>query len=226
MNKLEDYFWNCDKKLKVHKWHHYFKIYDRHFKQFIGKNPTILEIGVYHGGSLEMWNHYFDNKCQIYGVDIDPSCLSVPDKLQSTNINITIGDQGSREFWLSYLKDKPKFDIVIDDGGHNMVQQIITYEELYFDHISDNGVYLCEDLHTSYWPIYEGGLNKPNTFIEYSKNFIDMINYHHIEKDTMTNEKKYIFEKFKKKTDSIHYYDSIIVLEKNIELDEPIATVR
>ena len=58
MNKLEDYFYNKEKKLPVHKWLHYFDIYDRHFKRFIGKNPVILEVGVAEGGSLEMWNYF------------------------------------------------------------------------------------------------------------------------------------------------------------------------
>ena len=67
MNKLEEYFFNkTDKTLKSCKYHEYLKIYDRYFKKFIGKNPTILEIGVQAGGSLEMWNHYFDKKCEIY----------------------------------------------------------------------------------------------------------------------------------------------------------------
>jgi len=223
MNKFDNYFWNCDKQLKIHKWHHYFKIYDRHFNTFIGKNPTILEIGVSEGGSLEMWNYYFDNKCTIYGIDINPKCLEVPNKLQTTNINIVIGNQESREFWKQYLKDKPKFDIVIDDGGHFMNQQIITYEEIY-GHISDNGVYLCEDLHTSYWNEYGGGLNKSISFIEYSKKFIDMINYYHIRVDLSNINEAY--KNFRKTTNSIHYYDSIIVLEKNIDLEIPTATIR
>ena len=137
-NKLEIYFWNHNKKLKVHKWHHYLKIYDRHFRKFIGKNPTILEIGVSQGGSLEMWNNYFDNKCQIFGIDIIPDCMNVPKKLNVSNIHIAIGDQEDREFWKKYLKDKPKFDIVIEDGGHTMKQQIVTFEEVY-KHVSDNG---------------------------------------------------------------------------------------
>tara|TARA_Y200000002_G_scaffold370219_1_gene365438 strand:+ start:899 stop:1249 length:351 start_codon:yes stop_codon:yes gene_type:complete len=40
-------------------------------KQFIGKNPNALEIGIIHGGSIEMWNYYFDNKCYIYGIDFE-----------------------------------------------------------------------------------------------------------------------------------------------------------
>ena len=223
MNKLEDYFWNQPKKLQLHKWHHYLKIYDRHFSRFIGKNPTILEIGIDKGGSLEMWNYYFDNKCKIYGIDINPNCLDVPNKLGATNISVTIGNQESREFWKQYLKDKPKFDIVIEDGGHTMNQQIVTYEELY-NHVTDTGVYLCEDLHTSYWSLYGGQLNKPSTFIEYSKKFVDMLNFYHIVDDISAVKDKY--ENFRKKTDSVHYYDSVIVLEKKLDLERPVATVR
>ena len=225
MNKLEEYFWNNpDKKLNVHKWHHYFKIYDKHFKKFIGKNPTILEIGLYKGGSLEMWNYYFDNECSIYGIDINPDCLNIPQNLNSNNLHITIGNQEDRDFWRDYLKVNPKFDIVIDDGGHTMNQQIITYEELY-ESISDNGVYLCEDLHTSYWDEYGGELNKKSSFIEYSKNFIDMINFHHI-RSHPSDDYFIKSKKFREITNSIHYYDSIIVLEKEVDLIIPTASVR
>ena len=177
-------------------------------KNLLEKNPTILEIGVYRGGSLEMWNYYFDNKCTIYGIDINPECTNIKNILNNDNINIIIGNSEDKNF----LQDKPKFDIIIDDGGHTMNQQIIAYEELY-NYMSDNGVYLCEDLHTSYWNEFGGGLNNPNSFIEYSKKFIDMINSYHI-RENITDKDSY--EKFRKTTESITYYDSVIVLEKNI----------
>jgi hypothetical protein len=212
MNKLEDYFYNKEKKLPVHKWLHYFDIYDRHFKRFIGKNPVILEVGVAEGGSLEMWNYYFDGNCTIYGVDINPQSLNAPNILGKSNIKVILGSQDDRTF-LQSLKDLPKFDIIIDDGGHKMSQQIATYEELY-DHLNDDGVYLCEDLHTSYWPdYYEGGYKKADTFIEYSKNFIDYLNAYHI--------RPQMDLKFRKSTHSIHYYDSIIVLERKKDLEPP-----
>ena len=168
-----------------------------------------------------MWNHYFDTKCQIYGVDYIPKCLEVPNNLQTTNVHITIGNQVDRGFWKHYLKDKPKFDIIIDDGGHHMHQQIVTYEELY-KHISDDGVYLCEGLHTSYWKEYGGGLNNPNSFIEYSKKFIDMLHAYHIRGNTVPNE----YKTFRKITNSVHYYDSIIVLEKTADEDAPMESTR
>ena len=74
----------------------------------------------------------------------------------------------------------PKIDILIDDGGHSMNQQIISFEELY-SHIKEDGIYLCEDLHTSYWKTYGGGYKNKESFIEYSKNFIDYINAFHSE---------------------------------------------
>lgn len=208
MNKFQHYFFNEPKTLLIHKWVHYLEIYEKHFNKFLNKSPNILEIGVYEGGSLEMWNYYFDKNCQIYGIDIDPSAKEKVKKLNVENIQVDIGDQENRNFWKDYLKDKPKFDIVIEDGGHTIQQQIVTFEEVY-EHVSENGVYLCEDLHTSYWKSYGGELKNPNTFIEYSKNFIDMLNAYHI--PNCGNEK---FKRFRDVTKSISYYDSVIVLEK------------
>lgn len=216
MNKLECWFHaSNNKKLVIHKWVHYFQIYDRHFKRFQWKNPRILEIGVYKGGSLEMWNHYFDGQCTIVGVDIDPECLRVPQILGASNIQVVLGDQKDRNFWKQFKERFPPFDIIIDDGGHTMEQQITTFEEMY-GHVKGDGVYLCEDVHTSYWPMYGGQLKNPSTFIEYSKNFIDYLNTYHInnhpDPETLA---------FRKTTDSVHYYDSVVVLEKKRDENPP-----
>jgi len=66
----------------------------------------------------------------------------------------------------------PRIDILIDDGGHTPAQQIATLEELYL-HIQPNGVYVCEDLHTSFMPEYGGGYLRPGTFLEYAKGLVD-----------------------------------------------------
>lgn len=72
----------------------------------------------------------------------------------------------------------PNLDILTDDGGRTTIQQIITFEEL-FDHVKMGGIYLCEDTHTSYWGGHGGGFKNQNTFIEFTKNYIDKLNYHH-----------------------------------------------
>lgn len=202
MNDLEKYFRLNDKRI-IHKWQHYFDIYDRHFCKYRNKDIVILEIGVSQGGSLQMWKDYFGDRAKIFGIDINPICK----ELEEENIKIFIGSQSDRIF-LSDLKTKiPPIDILIDDGGHSMTQQIVSYEEL-FNHIKEDGVYLCEDLHTSYWFEYGGGYKRRGTFIEYSKNFIDSINAYH------SHQKKLKVDSFTKSVYSIHYYDSIIVIEK------------
>ena len=220
MNKLEHFFWNKEDKLTINKWHHYFSVYERHFNKFIGKKPTILEIGIFKGGSIQLWNDYFDNECFIYAIDIDPKCLEIEKLNNVKNIKLELGNQEEPEFWRKYLKNKPKFDIVIDDGGHTMNQQIVTYDKVY-NHMSNNGVYLCEDLHTSYWKKFGGGLRNPNSFIEYSKNFIDMLNSFHIKNEDKDKCDIQKYNEFRKQTDSIHYYDSIIVLEKHNNKNDP-----
>jgi len=173
MNDLEKYFRANEGRL-IHKWIHYFDVYDRHFSRFRNKEITILEIGVSQGGSLQMWKDYFGPKAKIYGIDVNPQCKA----LEEENIKIFIGSQSDKKFLEEVKRKIPQVDILIDDGGHTMKQQIVTFETL-FEHVKDNGVYLCEDLHTSYWLEFGGGHKRKGTFIEYSKDFVDVINAYH-----------------------------------------------
>ena len=74
MSLWSDFLTN-DQRL-IHKWTHYFGISDRHFSRFRGKNEVVLEFGVSHGGSLQMWRDYFGPNVRICGVDIDPRCAT------------------------------------------------------------------------------------------------------------------------------------------------------
>lgn len=204
MPQLQTYFEN-NKTNCIDKWMHYFEIYDFWFKKYQNKPVVILEIGVYQGGSLNMWRDYFGEEAKIYAIDINPSCK----QFEKKNTEIFIGSQEDSAF-LKYVKKQiPEIDILIDDGGHTMNQQIVAFEELY-GHIKDDGIYLCEDLHTSYWKIYGGGYKKKNSFIEYSKNFIDLINAWH------AREKKLEINEFTKATYSLHYYSSVLVIQKKL----------
>ena len=89
-----------------------------------------------------------------------------------------------------------------------MRQQINTFEEL-FPTMAPNGVYLCEDLHTSYWREFGGGYRRPGTFIEYSKGFIDNLNAWHSREPTSL-----AVSPFTRSAHSVHFYDSIVVIER------------
>ena len=200
MNDLEKFFFNDDHRL-IHKWRHYFEIYDRHFSRLRGRKINILEIGIMHGGSLQMWQNYFNGNAMIYALDINPECK----KFESENVKVYIGSQEDKKFLQQLAKELPPLDLLIDDGGHSMKQQITTFQELY-DKVKDDGVYLIEDLHTSYMKFYGGGYKKSRSFIEFSKNFIDKLHAWHT--------KKVPVDGFTRSTHSLHFYDSILVLEK------------
>jgi methyltransferase family protein len=202
MNPLETYF-RHNRKGRIHKWMHYFDIYDRHFARFRGKRIVVVEFGVQHGGSLQMWRHYFGRKAKIYGVDIDPRCK----QLERRRTKIFIGDQEDREFLRSIARRTGPIDVLIEDGGHMMGQQIATFEEMY-PHVKEQGVFLIEDLHTSYWKRYGGGYRKPGTFIEYAKNLADQLNAWH------SKDQALVVDEFTRTTRSMHFYDSVIVFEK------------
>lgn len=202
MNELENYFNNNHGRL-IFKWHHYFDIYDRHFKRFRGREIVVVEIGVFHGGSLQMWKSYFGSKAKIYGIDINPRVT----ELREENIEIIIGSQSDRSFLQKLKNDLPPVDILIDDGGHKMKQQLFTFEEL-FGKIKPDGVYVCEDLATSYQLVYGGGYKRMGSFVEFTKNLIDKLNAFHSEQKSLQP------DGLTTSMDSIHYYDNVIVIEK------------
>ncbi len=203
MNDLQLYFESNNRRL-MHKWMHYFDIYDRHFSRYRGTDVHIVEIGIYHGGSLQMWREYFGPSAKIIGIDIDPRCK----ELEEEGIEIIIGNQEDREFLRSLKQRIPRMDILLDDGGHTMQQQIVTFEEL-FSHVAEDGVYLCEDLHTSYWGGYGGGFRKPSSFIEYSKDLIDFLNAWH-----SRDPESFPVNQFTRSAYSMNFYGSVLVIEK------------
>lgn len=188
----------------LNKWEHYLDIYDKYFGQYRNEKFVLLEFGIAHGGSLELWRKYFGENALIIGVDVNPECK----KFEAPNTPVYIGSQEDKEF-LNWLKSQvPAIDILIDDGGHTMKQQIVTFESM-FEKVKEGGLYICEDTHTSYMKDYFGGYKKKDSFIEYAKNFIDDIHGWHFEK----NGKQYVTE-ITKNVRGIHFYDSVVILEK------------
>jgi len=206
-NKLEKYFYK-NKGRQIYKWAHYFEIYDRHFKQYRRRPVTVVEFGVLHGGSLQMWKKYFGRRARIIGVDFNPRCKELEEK----QIEIFIGDQADRNFLRKLRKEIGPVDIVIDDGGHTMEQQIATFEEMW-PALGNGGKYLIEDLHTSYWKLYGGGYQKRSTFIAFAKNLIDQLNAWHARG---TDKKRFKVDKYTKSIKAMHVYSSVIVFDKGV----------
>lgn len=194
MNDLENFFYNEDHRL-IHKWTNYFDIYEQYFSRFRGKQVNILEIGVAHGGSLQMWRNYFGDQCTIHGIDIDPQC----ERFENEYTHIHIFDQGDEKAYYTFYKLAPAFDIIIDDGSHKSKDQITSFKYLFGRMLKFNGVYLVEDTHTSFSRKFTGLFGK--SFINKSKEFISKL----------YRWKPGIFNYIK----AIHYYTGVVIIEKD-----------
>lgn len=190
------------------KWEPYFEVYERHLRQFCMTECTLVEVGVQKGGSLEMWSKYLGTHSKIFGIDIDTECANL--KYVENNIKVEIADQKSMTFWDAFLEKNPKIDIFIDDAGHFCDAQISTFEKV-FPTLPIGSIYICEDVHTSYMLYNGGGYKIKNSFIEYAKNYVDVIHSNWVEGlDTSFEHVK----KIGKDLTSVHIYDSMVVFEK------------
>jgi len=174
-NAMERLFYGPRDRV-VMKWHHYLAVYDRHLARFRGTPVRLLEIGVNRGGSLQLWRDYLGAAAVIHGIDIDPGCALIDDP----GLTVHIGSQADLAFLDGVHAAMGGIDVVIDDGSHVSSDQIATFLAL-FPKLADSGVYICEDLHASYWRRFGGGLKRPGTFIEFLKERIDGLHAHYLE---------------------------------------------
>ena len=211
----------------VHKWHHYFEIYMKHFARYRDRPVRMLEIGVFRGGSLRMWKEYFHPDSTIVGIDVDKSCKAheIPDK----NVYVRIGSQADPNFLAEVNGEFGPFDIILDDGSHKTHHQIISFGALFRSALKDGGCYMVEDMHTNYWIKH---VDSPETFIELSKQMVDMLhepyfnrketNFRSGHADALQElELSYLSANL----DSITFYDSIVVFDKK-KKNLPISELR
>lgn len=119
-----------------------------------------------------------------------------------------IGSQDDPDFLNKVVDEMGGIDVVLDDGSHHMDHIPVTLETL-FPRLAENGVYMIEDLHTSYWPKFGGGLTEDGNFFNYLRRIADVMHRNYLSEDVQ----------FGTGTDynhisGLHIYDSVAVLEK------------
>lgn len=188
---------------ETRKWHHYHAIYDRHLARYRGTGVRLLEIGVHNGGSLQVMRRYLGSGAVIHGLDLDPRCANIDDP----DLTIHIGSQDDSDLLTRIVGEMGGLDVVIDDGSHIWPHQIATFETL-FPLLAENGVYLCEDTHTSYWPEFGGGRPSSDSFVSYARRLVDRL-YAPYSLDPGQPA-----DDFARQTAGIAFYDSVVVLER------------
>jgi len=132
----------------------YLEVYDRLFHHLVHQPIKLLEVGIYHGGSMRLWRDYFPNG-QIIGVD-----LNIPDDLKNEDrIQVFQGSQDDGEFLHRVASQAAPtgFDIIIDDASHlgSLTKQ--TFWHLFDQHLKPGGLYIIEDWGTGYWEDWPDG---------------------------------------------------------------------
>lgn len=127
--------------------HGYLDKYESFLKKFRDEKFNLLELGVAGGSSIRMWEEYFHN-ANIYGCDIRPTAFAAT----TERCKILIMDLSKAD---SYRRlSERTYKIILDDASHFQDQQLLAFFEL-FPQVESGGIYIIEDLQTSFPPIVE-----------------------------------------------------------------------
>jgi hypothetical protein len=184
--------------------HNYTPIYNSYFESIRMKPIKVLEIGFggYEyfdrgGGSAKMWREYFPN-ANIITCDIYP-------KYPIKGVSFyNLSEVGIHLFDISYNSD-----IIIDDGSHINYEVINTFKEI-FPNLKSGGIYVIEDVETSYWNEHGYGgnpdINAKGTTMDFFLKLTHQVNHQNL-KEEFRNE-------FSGQIEFVHFYRNLIIIKK------------
>lgn len=174
----------------------YFSAYEKLLQNYRGKAVTLVEVGVFNGGSLFMWRQYLGVEARIIGIDLNPDAKA----WESYGFEIYIGDQSLDLFWAEFYSKIGDVDILIDDGGHTNRQQITTAHHA-IQNMNDGGILVVEDIHTSY--LREFGNPSHHSFLNFAHRIVDGVN-------SRSYCLKQTYTKYSSRVHSVHFFESMV----------------
>lgn len=159
--------------------------YHRFYSNIIKKDiKQMLEIGIYTGSSLKMWLEYLP-ECYIWGIDInmeqkgDKFTILKCDQSNINDLNESVSKIGENNL-----------ELIIDDGSHIPEHQILTFSVFFEKLLKSGGIYIIEDIETSYWTknsLYgyntNYGINHNKNIINIFSKILHLINSEFLKKD-------------------------------------------
>lgn len=205
---------------KASSFHNYTKVYADFFGPIKNEPLVFLEIGIYKGNSVKLWESYFPN-ATLYFIDNNPSYI----EYFSPRSHYHFMDQTDWFTVHAFAKSVVRgFDIILDDAGHTMVAQIGGFQTL-FPYLKSGGLYIIEDLHTSYWQAFGGGgtfeapKSGPGTCVHFLQSLVDELNFSGARTQCADANKippdiQQTLNYWQDQIESIHFYKSVCIIRK------------
>ena len=211
---------NGTDKISTHGYHRFYPMYLDQFKE---KEGSMLEIGVELGYSLRMWLSYFPT-LYLYGIDIHVEG-------EGDRYKVLRCDQSNKEQLEKICTsiDKPLY-FVVDDGSHVPEHQLLTFEVL-FPKVEPGGVYIIEDIETSYWSkgyIYQYkthyGYKHHRSCVEVFKSVVDHVNRRYMTETNMVTQNSllssFISEAVRAQIRTVTFAPNCIIITKRTAEDD------
>jgi hypothetical protein len=158
------------------KWESYLGVYDSVLSSIEMPIETVLEIGVQNGGSLEVWSKVAPEAKAILGIDVNPLCGEL--EFADSRIRVAVTDGSQASLMKAATELGQPLSIIVDDASHvsrDIIENFISLWPL----LAPGGKFIIEDLATSYWHTYDGGLENRNAAMEFLKKLTDVVNSEH-----------------------------------------------
>jgi hypothetical protein len=131
--------------------HTYTGMYEGIMSQYKNKDCSLLEIGVYNGGSALLWSKYLPN-AKLFFTDINDMVNPIVfDMVGRDRYQFYVGDAYSDDLVNTIKNGSPDgFDIIIDDGPHTL-STMIEFIRKYLPIVKKGGYLIIEDVQDIYW---------------------------------------------------------------------------
>jgi len=207
--------------------HGYHRFYHSVLNHLRDKPFNMMEIGIAGFNSVDMWKAYFP-LAKIYGIDIKA-------EYKDERLCIYRADQSKRDDLERVIKNMAvKCDFINDDGSHIPEHQILSFDMFFSDLLNDGGIYIIEDIETSYWKRnglygYETkyGYNHPNSLIEKFKLVLDFLNAKYLsleDKKYMLDQLNFLSLETLCAISSITFAQNCIIIKKKESYEYPYSS--
>jgi len=129
--------------------HSYLELYENLLQDKKISAKNVLEIGIDRGGSIKMWDDYFDNAI-IYGVDIMKDKDVWNELRNKDSIKLYTLSDAYSVYFINKNFNNIKFDFILDDGPHTLESMILCLQ-LYLPLLTYDGILIIEDVQEIEW---------------------------------------------------------------------------